>query len=351
VGNRFFVGGAKVRSSMAKIVLIHGVAQENGSADILEVEWLPALAGGIRNAGFASLADLIWRGRGGLGDIETRMAFYGHVFHRPNSHDSSRDTLSPQQAAIAEGLALEWLERAAERSTGEADRRIAAGRLSFVRSQINQPSRGAKAVARPAVIALAHLNCIAQVGAGIAERFVVRALNQVARYLTEDSIREVARQSVLEVLGPETRVVIAHSLGSIVAYEAVHTLAHPLPLLITLGAPLGADAIVLHRLHPHASFPQLVRRWLNIADADDIVAGDADLTSLFSAGKPESACLECETSDSGSDPHSARFYLGRAAVGHAVASALSDTSPGEEGRLAQSQLMAAQSSKWGSKPW
>jgi hypothetical protein len=139
--------------------------------------------------------------------------------------------------------------------------------------------------------------------------------------------------------------VIAHSLGSIVAYEAVQTLAHPLPLLITLGAPLGSDPIILHRLQPHASFPPQVNRWVNIADPDDIIAAEPDLKSLFSTGKPASSWLERHSTDGGSDPNNARFYLSKAAVGHAVASALTETSLGEGSSSDRTEATRVQSSQ------
>src|SRR6516225_8981118 len=49
-----------------------------------------------------------------------------------------------------------------------------------------------------------------------------------------------------------------HSLGSVVAYEATQELEHPLPLLITLGSPLGLNTIVYQRLRPQPpSFPPM----------------------------------------------------------------------------------------------
>ena len=61
---------------MARIVLVHGIAQEQKSADTLEAEWLPSLAGGVRLAGDAALADTLWRdARPG----SARMAFYGDL--------------------------------------------------------------------------------------------------------------------------------------------------------------------------------------------------------------------------------------------------------------------------------
>lgn len=58
---------------------MHGIAQEQRSADTLESTWLPALAGGVRTAGHPEIADRIWRdARPG----NARMAFYGDLFRR-----------------------------------------------------------------------------------------------------------------------------------------------------------------------------------------------------------------------------------------------------------------------------
>ena len=52
---------------------------------------------------------------------------------------------------------------------------------------------------------------------------------------------EGSRQQVLDrfgaAVGPDTRVIIAHSLGSVVAYEAAHETGLELDALITLGSP------------------------------------------------------------------------------------------------------------------
>ena len=61
------------------------------------------------------------------------------------------------------------------------------------------------------------------------------------RYLDEPGVRGAARASIQQVIGPETTVIIAHSLGSIVAYEALCTHpAWPVNTLITIGSPLVA---------------------------------------------------------------------------------------------------------------
>jgi hypothetical protein len=75
-------------------------------------------------------------------------------------------------------------------------------------------------------------------------------------------------------------IVVAHSLGSVVAYEALH--AHPdleVDLLVTIGSPLAIRGTVFDRLLPapgtaggRAPRPPGVRRWANVADPGDICA-------------------------------------------------------------------------------
>ena len=102
-----------------------------------------------------------------------------------------------------------------------------------------------------------------------------------------------------------------------VAYEATHLIKQPLPLLITLGSPLGLQTVVYQRLRPQPpSFPPKVQRWVNVADQDDFIAAEPSLEGLFSGGMPAGAVFEGGyTVDNGADPHNANFYLGKAQVG------------------------------------
>ncbi|MFG1702105.1 hypothetical protein ACFLIM_02830 [Nonomuraea sp. M3C6] len=111
---------------------------------------------------------------------------------------------------------------------------------------------------------------------------------EVAAYLTDQAKREKSRQAVAEVIRRNRpQVVIAHSLGSVVAYEALW--AHPeleIDLLITLGSPLGMRNVIFERLLPapingRGERPRGVRRWVNIADKDDIAAIPPDLRGSF----------------------------------------------------------------------
>lgn len=296
---------------MAVIVLVHGIAQEQRSADDLEAEWLPALAGGLRNAGYPELADRLWRDRPTPGGIEARMAFYGDQFLRPGTMGIDPGELTAEQQVLAEQLAHLWLQRAAADASDPRQRAEAALELARLDTTVPAEVQGTGAALRSATAALAHVRWFAPFGMGLAERFVNRALAQVTSYLTDEQVRAYALDKVADLIDPDTRVLVGHSLGSVVAYEAAHRLKGPLPLLVTIGSPLGLRTIVYERLRPQPpGFPPQVGRWVNVADRDDFVAAAPDLTRLFGSGQPAGALLEAGwTVDNGAEPHRATFYL------------------------------------------
>lgn len=304
---------------MAEIVLVHGIDQQQKSADKLESAWLPALAGGVRDAGFADVADRIWRNAGKPGSIETRMAFYGSLFLMPGQQGDDPAEFTSEEAQFAQALALEWLKHAAGRASKQRIRETGELELAYVTRQMGT-EQGAGNVVRGAIGSLSKISWFAPFGMGFAERFVNRSLAQVTRYLTDDTIRSAALESVSKLIGPETKILIGHSLGSVIAYEAAHLMNKPLPLLLTLGSPLGLQTIVYQRLRPQPpGFPPAVRRWVNIADRDDFIAAEPDLEGLFHAGIPASASFEGGyTVDNGADPHNSDFYLGKVQIGREV---------------------------------
>ena len=215
---------------MATIVLVHGIAQEQLAAPVLESTWLPALAGGVANSGNPELADRIWRA-GVLGDIDVRMAYYGTPFIDPGAQgapdvDLDTEPLPDDVEELTEQLAMTWLHTAAESAKDPSDRRQAHNELDIITGTVGEAQGPRATLGRPALNALANLRWFAPFGMAVAGRFVWQALTQVARYLTDDEIRSYAQDQVLHLIGPDTRLVIGHSLGSVVAYEAAHRTDH-----------------------------------------------------------------------------------------------------------------------------
>ena len=308
---------------MAEIILVHGIGQQQSSADKLESAWLPTLAGGMRSIGDIDLADRLWRVAGQPDGIESRMAFYGHLFLRHGQQGNEPVEFTAEEAGMAEALAQEWLNRSTIRSSRYADRIVAQRELDYVNRMMGE-EQGASSVARSAVGSLARIPWFARVGMALAERIIRRDLAQVTRYFTDEAVRAAAQQQVMQLVDERTKVVIGHSLGSVVAYEVAHSLGQALPLLITLGSPLGLQSVVYQRLRPQPpSFPSAVQKWVNVADKNDLVAAEPDLIPLFGSALLEGATFDgAFTVDNGSDPHNAEFYLSQKKVAEAVRSAL-----------------------------
>lgn len=132
--------------------------------------------------------------------------------------------------------------------------------------------------------------------------------------------RDAMEQSLRERLesGGGPFVIVAHSLGSLIAYEVLRKLdpkRHDVALLLTFGSPLGLPSVrsrfkqwIGQRKLP---FPACVRRWHNVADRRDPVALDGDLRNdLQSPGtRYSNQWSEGLNLESPRNPHSATGYL------------------------------------------
>jgi pimeloyl-ACP methyl ester carboxylesterase len=120
--------------------------------------------------------------------------------------------------------------------------------------------------------------------------------NTAAAYDT--SARDGARAAVADAIAAHCPdVLLAHSLGSVVAYETLW--AYPdleVELLVTLGSPLGMPDVIFDRLHPapsggYGSRPPGVHKWVNIADRGDLVAIPRHLGRWFTGLRDREASI------------------------------------------------------------
>lgn len=113
----------------------------------------------------------------------------------------------------------------------------------------------------------------------VLETFVAVCFGEVARYLNPSHPhRFLARTEVANAIAaaPGPRVVVAHSLGSVVTYETLHSYRDlQVDLLITVGSPLAMPAVFKHldpRPNKRGLRPPNVARWINLADLGDVIA-------------------------------------------------------------------------------
>ena len=110
-------------------------------------------------------------------------------------------------------------------------------------------------------------------GGGVSSQAIERFMRDVYLYTNRSGIRDQIDKIVGAALTKEPTVVIAHSLGSVVAYNVLRTdrRALTVPLFVTAGCPLAIRAI-RDQLVP-LNFPKpSVGSWNNAFDPHDIVA-------------------------------------------------------------------------------
>jgi len=136
-------------------------------------------------------------------------------------------------------------------------------------------------------------------GAPVAEDVVRDALEtrypDIHRYAhhrtTRDAVQERLRQQLRSAHAAGTQIMlIAHSMGSIVAYDVLARAGRTLPGLrishfVTVGSPLGL-AVIKATVAAPLRVPQCVAHWSNFADPRDHVARwDTRLSSDYRANR------------------------------------------------------------------
>lgn len=237
-----------------RIVMIHGRAQEGRDPDEIYVEWTRALAAGAAAAGH-DLPDT----------LDIALPFYGdkldaltQAYEMPLAHeittkgDALQDRYIAFQAEVADDIRRKAGITDAEVNAIYGDNPRPKGPLNWEWVQ-------------------AMIGAI-DAWSGDSSQFVIELMmRDVFLYTTAPAIRSAVNEIVLEAFDDRPTVVIAHSLGSVVAYDLLRYATAPeVPLLITVGSPLGINAIrreiqpVLH--------PSTVENWLNGYDERDVVA-------------------------------------------------------------------------------
>ncbi|HJU06596.1 MAG TPA: S8 family peptidase [Nitrospiraceae bacterium] len=149
-------------------------------------------------------------------------------------------------------------------------------------------------------------------------------IQDTAAYFFDADQREAMRDRLRRLLIPESRpyVIVAHSQGSIIAYDVLRELADPLhiPLLVTIGSPLGIDEVQDHLEKP-LRVPASVDSWKNFADLLDPVATDKTLSDEFTPRGTigdETVINRDTISLTNFNPHSGTGYLSVPVVRTAV---------------------------------
>jgi hypothetical protein len=247
-----------------KIVFVHGRSQENKVAQSLKAEWLQAAIDGIAAAALSPLPAL------SSGSVE--LPYYGDLLFKL-TEDASKAAFN---ALIERGAAASAPSSEEQAFTQAIVFQMAAAQ-GITPEQITAEMNNAVVTMDvqnwPAVLAaLRLLNRIPQISQTVIE-LVTR---DVWYYLTKKGLRMQIDKVVSDAIpADEPCVIVAHSLGTIVAYNLLMNQARSnVRALITIGSPLGIESIWsrLPSDKPPRRAPSGVPIWFNARDAQDTVA-------------------------------------------------------------------------------
>ena len=245
---------------MSKIVLVHGAFNELWGPNELKARWLPALRDGL------------WHHGATVAEEDVAVCFYGDLFRRdPHAIDAdrfaeSRAGVAEMLAHLAEGPGLEALSQAASEAAFD------------------------------------------------------RTVDMVTTMTTVPDLRDQIRRRLEAVVTADTRVVVGHSLGSVISYMALRR--NPdwaVDTLVTLGSPLGQKMLQSQLDPPLADgngWPGSVQRWVNVAAVGDRAAAIHRLAEIYDPR------IEDVQVDNGHRAHDPEPYLNASVTGAAVAAAI-----------------------------
>ncbi len=275
------------------VVGVHGIAQEQLGPKQLKSRWADALVDGLEIAAGASPSPPT---------LKFDVAYYGDLF-LSEADQGVRVTKGPKGSWEWEDAGHLFADEVAflEEATAE------------IPVSDSSPTKGFAEVPE-ALVPMVRRLCREFDGWSVLA--LLSELVQVRRYLADKELAEQIRARVIAQIGGSCRVLIGHSLGSVVAFEtlALHPDLH-VDTLITAGSPLSMRTVV-NRLRagtPRSGvgLPGSVRRWVNVYDKSDPVAGAGVICRLW-------ADAEDFEVNNGNEPHSITRYLSKRATGKAV---------------------------------
>ncbi|MYT79983.1 hypothetical protein YW3DRAFT_03772 [Streptomyces sp. MnatMP-M77] len=330
---RLIIGGGTLAGT-PQLLFIHGIGSAR-TTDVELREWSTSLANGARAAGHADLVSGLTKSWA----AETRFANYSDLFYAAGAQGAGGDLAEedwPLLLSLLDEMAQE-LEHQAELAGDLRSTQVITSARAQIRAAIDPDTaqaQGVFAVARRAgnalttLLQLPGLRQAAQWASGVQ---LLPVLSQVGRYLARKEpdgtglgLDARIRERVLSGLDPSRPlIVVSHSLGTVVAYEALHSYGGRVPLWITLGSPLAMGALVLQRLVPRPPrTPPGVESWLNFWDRDDIVVARPRVERWMEPNAAGVVPVTERADTNGLWTHTATKYLAHKAVAGPVAEIL-----------------------------
>jgi pimeloyl-ACP methyl ester carboxylesterase len=245
---------------VARIVLVHGAFNELWGPNELKMRWLPAVRDGL------------WHHDVAITDDDVEVCFYGDLFRRAPGTDADA-LVEKSRPGIAEAMA--------DFAGGDE---------------------------------------VAMLGQAASDAAFDRTVDMVTIMATDPDLRMKMRGRIEPLITDETRVIVAHSLGTLLSYMALCNHPQwPVRTFVTLGSPL-ASPMMFGQLEPapvdgQGVWPGSIERWTNVRALGDKAAA-VPVASKFGS-RVEEVLI-----DNGHRAHAPEPYLNAKLTGAAIAAAL-----------------------------
>lgn len=290
-----------------RIVLVHGINNQGRSEREIIDDWLNALSKVLPSNEIAAIRR-----------SEIVAPFYGDVLFNATKEAS---TAGPIPIALSAGdlpneeadFYLNTLEDMAPvAGVTETDIRKQAGTEEAIEQGLPHDRR-LNAILRA-------VETVSPFQGKIMLRFIPQAFVYLRRPHVADQIDDIVRPA----LSGEPCIVIAHSLGTVVAFKLLRaTTSARVPFYLTLGSPLAVKS-VKNALGPAYTRPSNISTWINGLDRDDAVTvGRALKANTFGPGIENIDDIE----NGNADPHDIRRYLQDRRIAQAISKAVLHPSP------------------------
>jgi hypothetical protein len=271
---------------MRELILIHGRSQQHKDGGELKKTWVAALQNGMANAGLQFQID----------DTQIHFPYYGNTLVQMIDGSQTVDSV---------------VIKGGNDNVGDAEAQLMAQVVKEVldakgitTAQILKEQTAQEAAVRPKgplnwSWVLTGLRLLNNLGFGTAA--LELCTRDVYRYVNDPSIAKDINEGVAGAFNDKEAVVVAHSLGTVIAYSILSEMGRQkgwkIPSFITLGSPLAIHAV--NQLMPAIGMPACVGAWYNGRDPKDTVA----LFPLAPNHFPDLGIIAKDTIENRSDNH------------------------------------------------